>query len=88
MFPSAALESTSQGVNVPMSLFRNARGSILAVLAVCAVLWGGQPAPRPPATTELTVSAAISLKDALDEIRSIYIAQHAGAAIAINYGAS
>lgn len=69
------------------SRFRDARRTIPALLLVCSVVWAGQPAPG-PATTELTVSAAISLKDALDEIRSTYLAQHAGVALAINYAAS
>jgi molybdate transport system substrate-binding protein len=71
-----------------MNLLRNTRRSILAVLLLSVVLWGGQPAPQPPAATELTISAAISLKDALDEIRSSYLAQHADVTLAINYGAS
>jgi molybdate transport system substrate-binding protein len=44
--------------------------------------------PQPAAATELTISAAISLKDALDEIRSSYMALHPGAELALNYGAS
>jgi len=38
--------------------------------------------------TELTVSAAISLKDALDELRQTYTSHHPDASIAMNYGAS
>ena len=40
------------------------------------------------AKTDLTVSAAISLKDALDEAKQIYIEEHSNVSIAINYGAS
>ena len=43
------------------------------------------PAQRP---TTLTVSAAISLKDALDQIQRDYTAANPAVAIAINYGAS
>ncbi len=75
-----------------MRLFRNMLRTILRGVRFwycwCALSWGGAPAPRPAATTQLTVSAAISLKDALDQIRSSYMAQHAGVALAINYGAS
>lgn len=45
------------------------------------------PAPR-VAKADLTVSAAISLKDALDEIKQLYVAANPGVSIAINYGAS
>jgi molybdate transport system substrate-binding protein len=44
--------------------------------------------PPQRAKTELTVSAAISLKDALDEIVRDYTAQHPDVSIATNYGAS
>jgi len=69
-------------------VFRNTGRSILALLVLSAVVWGGAPTPHPAAATELTVSAAISLKDALDEIRASYIAKHPGVALAMNYGAS
>src|ERR1700721_1663818 len=38
--------------------------------------------------TELTVSAAISLKDSLDEIGQKYEATHPGVRLTFNYGAS
>jgi len=40
------------------------------------------------AKVELTVSAAISLKDALDELKQIYTGENPNASIATNYGAS
>jgi molybdate transport system substrate-binding protein len=40
------------------------------------------------AKNDLTVSAAISLKDALDEAKGLYAKDHPGMAIAVNYGAS
>jgi molybdate transport system substrate-binding protein len=40
------------------------------------------------AQNDLTISAAISLKDALDEAKGIYEKDHPGVAIAANYGAS
>jgi molybdate transport system substrate-binding protein len=74
-----------------MRFFRNVSRSILALLLVCATAHGA-PAPgksgAPAVATELTISAAISLKDSLDEIRTSYIAQHAGTQLAMNYGAS
>ncbi len=45
--------------------------------------------PSPQAgKADLTVSAAISLKDALDEIKQAYVSANPGVSIAINYGAS
>lgn len=38
--------------------------------------------------TDLTVSAAISLKDALDAIKQAYASQDAGVSLSMNYGAS
>ncbi len=40
------------------------------------------------AKTDLTVSAAVSLKDALDQAKDLYAKDHPGMAIAVNYGAS
>ncbi|MGA8766491.1 MAG: molybdate ABC transporter substrate-binding protein [Candidatus Acidiferrales bacterium] len=48
---------------------------------------GGSPSPQ-AAKADLTVSAAISLKDALDEAKQIYAAANPNVAIAANYGAS
>lgn len=48
---------------------------------------GGSPSPQ-AAKADLTVSAAISLKDALDEAKQIYAAENPNVAIAANYGAS
>src|ERR1700679_1928695 len=45
-------------------------------------------APRPPSKTALTVSAAISLKDALDEVKQVYVSANPGVSLAMNYGAS
>jgi molybdate transport system substrate-binding protein len=47
----------------------------------------GSPSPQ-AAKADLTVSAAISLKDALDEAKQIYAAENPNVAIAANYGAS
>lgn len=41
-----------------------------------------------PAATEITVSAAMSLKDALEEIKSIYTGQHTGVIINLNLASS
>lgn len=63
---------------------------VLALLLIAFVLSaadGGQPAPPRPNVT-ITVSAAISLKDSLDEIARLYRAALPGAAVHFNYGAS
>lgn len=57
----------------------------LLFLAGGGLMFGG---PAAPAQTELTVSAAISLKDALDEAKQLYTKDHPEVAIAVNYGAS
>jgi molybdate transport system substrate-binding protein len=49
---------------------------------------GGLFGAAGPAKTKLTLSAAISLKDALDEAKQLYISEHPNVSIAINYGAS
>jgi len=46
------------------------------------------PALASASASEITVSAAISLKDALDEIGKEYEARHAGVKVVANYGGS
>jgi molybdate transport system substrate-binding protein len=63
-----------------------------SLAVVCLSFWlhtalGGVVGAR-PASVELTVSAAISLKDALDEVKQLYAESHPGVSIAVNYGAS
>jgi molybdate transport system substrate-binding protein len=41
-----------------------------------------------PASVELTVSAAVSLKNALDEVKHLYAESNPDVSIAVNYGAS
>jgi molybdate transport system substrate-binding protein len=60
---------------------------ILAVwlaLSIAAFVWAEPPSPA----VELTVSAAISLKDALDAAKQLYGEENPGVSIAVNYGAS
>ncbi len=68
----------------------NARAAILAL--ACLSLWagGGFSAASTPQSqrADLTVSAAISLKDALDAIKQAYASQAPGVSLAMNYGAS
>src|SRR5208282_5594248 len=60
---------------------------LLAFMLAARARVAGTPNPR-GAKAELTVSAAISLKDALDEVKQLYTADHPGVSIATNYGAS
>ena len=63
-----------------------------AFLLACAVFLGAADsrvsAPAEPAPAELTISAAISLKDALDNAGQSYMTAHQDVHLAMNYGAS
>jgi molybdate transport system substrate-binding protein len=64
---------------------------VITILIALALVTGSSLAARPSpqaAKADLTVSAAISLKDALDEIKQAYVSANPGVSIAINYGAS
>jgi molybdate transport system substrate-binding protein len=61
--------------------------AIVFALLACAALGGASPTV-PPSRTEITVSAAISLKDALDEIARLYESENPGVVIHLNLGAS
>ncbi len=66
------------------------RTSLAAILAASLAVLSGYAAPRatPQPKVELTVSAAISLKDALDEIAQLYYAETPGTVIHFNLGGS
>jgi molybdate transport system substrate-binding protein len=57
----------------------------LLILGICGAQAQQSPAPQP---SSVTVSAAISLKDALDQLGREYERDHPGANIAFNYGGS
>ena len=62
----------------------------LAMFTLICLLPGaraGFPAPRTP-QSDLTISAAVSLKDALDAIKQAYALQAPGVSISMNYGSS
>ena len=59
---------------------------VLAVLAGAALL--SSPTTGGQSQSSITVSAAISLKDALDELGHSYEQAHAGAKVTFNYGGS
>jgi molybdate transport system substrate-binding protein len=67
------------------------RLGVLLVLALLLIPGSGLPAfsaARPQQHTDLTVSAAISLKDALDAIKQAYASQTPAVSLSMNYGAS
>lgn len=73
--------------------FKYFRALTLACLLLVPALFGAAipidwAAVKTPAKADLTISAAISLKDALDEIIQLYRAQAPEVAIHTNYGAS
>jgi molybdate transport system substrate-binding protein len=66
---------------------RRAFAVLLAFVFVAGSGVAGGPTPQ-AAKADLTVSAAISLKDALDEAKQIYTTENPNVTIAVNYGAS
>jgi molybdate transport system substrate-binding protein len=60
---------------------------LLLAILVAGTGFAWTPAPQ-AAKGDLTVSAAISLKDALDEVKQLYISGNPGVSVAMNYGAS
>ena len=64
---------------------RCALALVLVLLLVVGAAFAGGP---PQSKTDLTVSAAISLKPALDEVTQLYTAANPSVSIATNYGAS
>lgn len=60
---------------------------LLGLIFLGASATGGKPS-RQAAKVDLTVSAAISMKDALDEAKQLYTADNPNVSIAANYGAS
>jgi molybdate transport system substrate-binding protein len=66
---------------------RRAFAVLLALVFVAGTGFAGG-APPQAVKVDLTVSAAISLKDALDEAKQLYTADNPNVSIAVNYGAS
>jgi molybdate transport system substrate-binding protein len=60
---------------------------LLALVFATGIGFAGGPAPQ-TAKADLTISAAISLKDALDEVKQMYTTANPGVTISANYGAS
>jgi molybdate transport system substrate-binding protein len=77
---------------VNLHSWRRLGGLVSTFLLACAACLGisasrvSSPVEASPA--ELTVSAAISLRDALDSLSQLYAAGHSGVHLAMNYGAS
>ncbi len=67
---------------------RPSRFAFVLSLALVLLLGMGFAAPAPQGRTELIVSAAISMKDSLDEVSHLYQAANPNVSIKTNYGAS
>ena len=69
---------------------KRSRWALAVVLALALTTANSVAAyPSPQADkADLTVSAAISLKDALDDVRTLYISENPRVSLAMNYGAS
>jgi molybdate transport system substrate-binding protein len=72
--------------------FRSLRNSLIDGATVIALLacagLGGAPLPAPSPKTDITVSAAISLKDVLEEISGLYHGEKSEVVIHLDLGAS
>lgn len=67
---------------------RSLAGAGLAILFVAALFNGGPSSVFAQTRSEITVSAAISLKDSLDEIGKMYEEKHPNVMVQLNYGGS
>lgn len=67
---------------------RSSRFALVMSLALIWLLGLGLAAAAPQSKREIVVSAAISLKDALDEVDQLYMRANAGTSVSVNYGAS
>jgi len=76
-----------KGFGNPRSLARTILALFVAALLAGPFVPLATPAQKSAPVT-LTVSAAISLKDALDEIAKLYETKHPGSTISYNYGGS
>jgi molybdate transport system substrate-binding protein len=83
--PSSSVSETRFPISKKAS--RWALAVLLPLALTTARGLGAHPSPQ-AGKTDLTVSAAISLKDALDEVRTLYISQNPRVSLAMNYGAS
>lgn len=70
------------------SRFQALWAAVLAIFVAMALAGPFAQAQQKPAPVNLTVSAAISLKDSLDEIAKLYEDKNPGVTIAFNYGGS
>jgi molybdate transport system substrate-binding protein len=69
-------------------MIRRSSRFALPLLLAMVLLGVGVAGGAPQGKTDLTVSAAISLKDALDEVKQLYTSANPGVSISTNYGAS
>jgi len=61
---------------------------VLAVLALAVLIHSTRPTAEPGKEVHLVISAGASLKDAIQEVKTLYIAQHPEIIIDLNFGSS
>lgn len=62
---------------------------IVCMLTVASLMFGGcGNAPKTKTPVNLTISAAASLKDSMDELKKMYEAKNSNVKLSINYGSS
>jgi molybdate transport system substrate-binding protein len=67
---------------------REAKRILLGVTCFMAMFFGGEIRAQSRSTHEITVSAAVSLKDAFQQIGKVFVAKQPGAQVVFNFGAS
>jgi molybdate transport system substrate-binding protein len=64
------------------------RGFVFVLVCFTALLFAAEISAQSPSTREITVSAAISLKNAFEETGKTFMQKHPGAKVIFNFGAS
>jgi molybdate transport system substrate-binding protein len=67
---------------------RSSQLTLAFFLGLALILGAGGAGSAPQKKTDLTVSAAISMKDALDDVKQLYTAANPAVSVTTNYGAS
>lgn len=67
---------------------RSSRSALAFLLGLVFIVGAGLAGEAPQKKTDLTVSAAVSMKDALDDVKQLYTAANPNVSISTNYGAS
>jgi len=65
-----------------------AKQMLIALIVLAGLSWHSHAATQPATNREITVSSAISLKDALEEIGKSFMEKNPGVKVTFNFGAS